>query len=76
MGIDLIGPLPTTVKGFKYIVTLVDYFSKWPEAAPLVDKRATGVATFLYELFCRYVGALIISNEAFAINIQSIIIPF
>ena len=47
------GPLPTTVNGNKYVVTLVDYFSKWPEAAPLKDKSAHGVALFLYECFCR-----------------------
>ena len=54
VGIDLIGPLPLTKKGNKYVVTLVDYFSKWPEAAPLPDKSAIGVGIFLYELFCRY----------------------
>ena len=54
VGIDLIGPLPLTQKGNKYVVTLVDYFSKWPEAAPLPDKSAIGVGMFLYELFCRY----------------------
>ena len=55
VGIDLIGPLPTTDRGNRYVVTLVDYFSKWPEAAPLPDKTAVGVASFLYELFCRYI---------------------
>ena len=56
VGIDMIGPLPLTKKGNRYIVTLVDYFSKWPEAAPLPDKTAPGVALFLYELFCRLVS--------------------
>lgn len=55
VGIDLIGPLPLTTRGNKYIVTLVDYFSKWPEAAPLPNKTAEGVALFLFDLFCRYV---------------------
>ena len=55
VGIDLIGPLPTTTKGNKYVVTLVEYFSKWPEAAPLQDKSAASVAQFLYEVFCRYI---------------------
>eukprot|EP00731_Ephydatia_muelleri_P026170 Em0018g270a len=41
VGLDLIGPLPLTKKGNKYIVTLVDYFSKWPEATALPDKTAT-----------------------------------
>ncbi len=35
MGMDLIGPLPETTRGNKYIVTVTDYFSKWAEAAPL-----------------------------------------
>ena len=39
VGIDLIGPLPTTSNVNKYVVTLVDYFTKWPEAAPLRDKK-------------------------------------
>ena len=47
-----------TAKGNKYIVTLVDYFSRWPEAADLPDKTAQGVAMLLYELFCRFVGTV------------------
>ena len=53
VGIDLIGPLPTTVNGNKYVVILFDYFSKWPEAAPFKDKSAHRVALFFYECFCR-----------------------
>jgi len=37
---DLIGPLPETPRGNKYIAVLTDYFSKWAEAAPLQDKTA------------------------------------
>ena len=55
MGIDLIGPLPETKAGNKYIITLVDFFSKWPEAAALPDKKADGVALFLYQMVCRYI---------------------
>ena len=53
VGIDLVGPLPITSRGNKYIVTLVDYFSKWPEAEALPDKSAEGVALFLYKMMCR-----------------------
>ena len=52
MGIDLIGPLPRTEQGNRYIVALVDYFSKWPEAAPLLDKTATGVASLILFMSC------------------------
>ena len=50
MGMDLIGPLPVTSRGNKYIVTLTDYFSKWAEAAPLPSKHAAGVAKFIYSV--------------------------
>ena len=53
VGIDLIGPLPETKRGNRYVVTLVDYFSKWPEAEPLQDKKATSVALFLFKMLCR-----------------------
>ena len=50
VGMNLIGPLPETSRGNKYIVTLTDYFSKWPEAAPLPDKTAAGIAHFMYSV--------------------------
>ena len=55
VGIDLVGPLPRTERGSRYIVTLVEYFSKWPEAEPIPDKSAKHVALFLYKMMCRYV---------------------
>ena len=51
---SFLGPLPETAQGNKYIVTVTDYFSKWPEAAPLPDKTSTGVADFLFSVFCRH----------------------
>ena len=50
LGMDMIGPLPETPRGNKYIVTLTDYFSKWAEAAPLPSKHAEGVARFIYSV--------------------------
>ena len=35
-------------------VTAIDYYTKWPEAAPLKNKTATDVAEFLYRLICRH----------------------
>ena len=52
--IYLVGPLPQTDRGNKYIIAATDYFSKWPEAAPLTDKTAIGVADFLFSIFCRH----------------------
>ena len=42
-------------RGNCYIITLVDYFSKWPEAESIADKTARTVAEFLYKIIyaCR-----------------------
>jgi len=38
--VDLVGPLPTSVEGFKYLFTMVDRSSRWLEAAPLKSMAA------------------------------------
>ena len=53
VGIDLVGPLPTTKLGNKYIVATTDHFSKWTEAAGILDKSAKSVANFLFGVVCR-----------------------
>ena len=40
MAMDVLGPLPTTNQGMKYILVIMDYFSKWPEVFALEDQQA------------------------------------
>ena len=54
VGIDLVGPLKTSKKGNRYIVTCTDYFSKWIEAQAIPNKSAVTVAKFLLSLICRF----------------------
>ena len=52
---DILGPITTTKDGYKYILLIVDSFSKWPEAFPLKTQEATEIANVLYkEIFTRY----------------------
>ena len=54
-GIDLVRPLPFTVKRNRYIIVATDYFIRWPEARPLKRADAQSVADFIYdEIICRF----------------------
>jgi predicted aspartyl protease len=47
VGIDLIGPMPTSQRGNKYVVVATDYFTHYCMAAPLPQKSADLVAEFI-----------------------------
>ncbi|MCO5584209.1 hypothetical protein L7F22_038132 [Adiantum nelumboides] len=51
-GIDAVGPLPITSRGKNYILTAVDYLSRWGEAKAVRQITAKDVAKFVYEEIC------------------------
>ena len=55
VSVDFVGPLPRTPGGYKYILTVRDWFSKWPEAVPTRDMRTSTVLRSLtQEVFARH----------------------
>ena len=52
---DIVGPLPRTSRENRYILTVVDHFTKLAEAYPLQDQEAQTVArAFVNEFVSRY----------------------
>jgi len=56
---DLIGPLPESDTGNRYIMVVADYFTRYMEAFPLPNQEATTVARILVdEIFMRFSTSL------------------
>ena len=43
--------MPKSKSGNSYILSLVDYFKKWPEAVAIPDKKVETIASSLYTFF-------------------------
>ena len=55
IAIDILGEIPETPRGNKYIVVIGDYFTKWTEALPIPNMEACTVAKVLVEnVLCRF----------------------
>ncbi len=48
LSIDLWGPLPVTNEGNKYVLTVVDSFTKWSRAIPIPNKKMETIAKALW----------------------------
>lgn len=63
-GMDIVGPLPETKQGNKYIIVATEYLSKWPVAQPLKDIKAGTVAEFFHDnIICQYGAPKIILTD-------------
>ncbi|XP_070576339.1 uncharacterized protein [Ptychodera flava] len=53
IAMDIVGPLKRTRRGNKFILVIVDYATRYPEALAMPDQEAKTVATALIEVFSR-----------------------
>ena len=55
IGIDIMGPFPPTLRQKRFLLVIVDYFTRWIEIFALRQTTATDVVNILInEIFCRY----------------------
>ena len=54
--IDILGPLPETDRGNKFVAVVVDMYTKWPEAYALPDQEAGTVAQVVMDNFVCHFG--------------------
>ncbi|GBL98273.1 Retrovirus-related Pol polyprotein from transposon 412 [Araneus ventricosus] len=56
MALDILGPFPVTTKGNRYVLVLMEYFTKWKEAIPIPDQGASIVAEELVQTWISSYG--------------------
>lgn len=53
VAIDIVGPMQRTKSGHSYLLTMIDYGSRYPDAVPLKSTDSKSVATALMSMFSR-----------------------
>ena len=53
IAIDIVGELPRSTSGYKYILTIVDYATRYPEAIPLRTTSSKAIADALIQYFSK-----------------------
>ena len=62
--LDVMGPFPTSDKGNRYVLAVIDQFTKWAEAYPLPDQTADSTArTVVNEIIARFGAPLSIHTD-------------
>ncbi|GBM75402.1 Transposon Ty3-I Gag-Pol polyprotein, partial [Araneus ventricosus] len=71
MALDILGPFPVTTKGNRYVLVLMGYFTKWPEAIPFPDQEASTVAEELVRSWISGYGVPMILHSDQGTNFNS-----
>jgi hypothetical protein len=53
-GVDILGPFPRAIGGYRYLFVAIDKFTKRPEANPVVNITQGATVAFLRSIVCRF----------------------
>jgi hypothetical protein len=54
LGVDILGPFPRAVGGYRFFFVAIDKFTKWLEATPMVNITQGAAIAFLKSIVCRF----------------------
>jgi hypothetical protein len=63
-GLDILGPFPRAIGGYRYLYVTIDKFTKWLEATPLVKNNKQSAVKSIKAIICRFgvLNRIIIDN--------------
>ena len=71
-GVDILGPFPRAVGGYRFLFVAIDKFTKWPEATPVVSITQGAAVVFLKSIVCRFgVPSRIITDNRPSLQVGS-----
>ena len=71
IAVDVLGPLPASSRGNKYLLVIQDYFTKWVEVYPLPNQEAVTVAEVLVQQFVSRFGVPMVLHSDQGRNFES-----
>jgi hypothetical protein len=52
--VDILGPFPKAIGGYRFLFVAIDKFTKWPEATPVVSITQGAIVAFLKSIVYRF----------------------
>jgi transposase InsO family protein len=52
--LDILGPFPRAIGGYRYLYVAIDKFTKWPETTTVVNMTKASAVAFLKSIVCRF----------------------
>jgi hypothetical protein len=51
--LDIVGPFPCTIEGYRFLYVTINKFTKWPKATPVVKINKQSAMKFIKSIVCR-----------------------
>jgi transposase InsO family protein len=53
-GLDIVGPFPRAIRGYRFLYIAIDKFTKWPEVTLVVKINKQSTVKFIKSIICRF----------------------